>query len=111
MGLQRQADGNKKGDLEGGGENGSHVDWLGWEVGRVQETFLYGEVGTTVKSEMVLVVTPRGGSLIILIWLPPSVSAWQTLVGFGLPPMGVPLGLRLICGRHLSGPSAQPWMV
>lgn len=54
MGLQRQADGNKKGDLEGGGENGSHVDRLGWEVGGVQETFLYGEVGTTVKSEMVL---------------------------------------------------------
>lgn len=38
-GLQRQADGNKKGDLEGGGENGSHVDRLGWEVGGAPETF------------------------------------------------------------------------
>ena len=36
------------------GGNGSNVDGLGWEVGGLQETFLYGEVETTVKSEMIL---------------------------------------------------------
>ena len=63
MGLQRQAgagswwvgaERNKKGHLEGGKKKGAMVDWLGWEGVGLQETFLYGEVGTTVNSEMVL---------------------------------------------------------
>lgn len=43
-----------RGTWREGGGNGSNVDWLGWEVGGLQETFLYGEVETTVKSEMIL---------------------------------------------------------
>lgn len=63
MGLQRQAgagswgggaERNKKGHLEGGENKGAMVDWLEWEVGGLQDTFLYGEVGTTVNSEIVL---------------------------------------------------------
>ena len=66
---------------------------------------------TAIISEIHLDANSRGRVLSSLSRLPSSINAPQMTVGLGQPPVGVPLGLSLIYGRYLSGPSAQLWVV
>lgn len=67
---------------------GAMVDWLGWEVERLQEIFLYREMRTTVISEIRLAGNSWGRALVSFGSLPSSISAPRMLVGLGLPPVG-----------------------
>lgn len=86
--------GREEGERRPGGKRlGALVGWLGREVGGLQETVLSRERGATVISEIFLGGTSWGRSPLALPgYLPVSVSA--NACGLGLPPMGVPLGLK-----------------
>lgn len=65
---------------------------------------------TAAISEIVLADNAWGRALARLSWWPSNVNAPQTLVGLGLPPVDSSWP-QPQCGRHLSSPSAQPWVV
>lgn len=86
------------------GENGNDGGLLEmWEVQRLQETFLYGEMGTTVNSGLVLNGNSWSRRLLGLTCLLSSVSAQQMLVGWGsLPSMLLLAATSLVAGICLA---------
>lgn len=86
------------------GENGNDGGLFEmWEVQRLQETFLYGEMGTTVNSGLVLNGNSWSRRLLGLTCLLSSVSAQQMLVGWGsLPSMLLLAAASLAAGICLA---------